>query len=143
MSPSGSSHGLSSWWSRPGPPWSSITGYPEPCSTMKSSPPSSSETTRPSSLPIHLPVAEDVLGLHHLVDLGRALVDDGRAGVPEVALNRVLGRVSVGAVHLDGEVRGLERALGRMPLGERRLAGVADAAVLRVGRLHDQQARRL
>src|SRR3954469_9301771 len=132
MSPSGSSQGLSSWWSRPGPPWSSITGYPEPCSTMKSSPPSSSETTRPSSLAIHLPVAEDVLGLHHLVDLGRALVDDRSAGVAEVALDRVLRRVAVGAVHLDGEVGRLERAFGRMPLRERGLAGVSDTAVLRV-----------
>src|SRR5947207_6735201 len=98
---------------------------------MKSSPPSSSETSRPS-LAIHLPVAEGVLGLHHLVDLGRALVDDGRTGVSEVALDRVLGRVAVGAVHLNGEVRRLERALGRVPLGERRLARVADAAILGV-----------
>src|SRR6185312_13734390 len=104
---------------------------------MKSSPPSSSETSRPS-LAIHLPVAEGVLGLHHLVDLGGALVDDGGAGVPEVALDRVFGRVAVRAVHLDGEVGGLERALGGVPLGERRLTGVSDAAVLRLGGLQDE-----
>ena len=34
--------------------------------------------------------AESVLGLHHLVDLRRALVDDRRAGVSEVPLDAVL-----------------------------------------------------
>ena len=39
---------------------------------------------------VQLPIAERVLGLHHLVDLRRALVDDRGARVPEVALDAVL-----------------------------------------------------
>src|SRR5918996_135535 len=86
---------------------------------------------------------ERVLGLHHLVDLRRALVDHGRAGVPEIPLDAVLRGVPVRAVHLDGEVRRLEGRLGRVPLREARLAGVADAAVLKPGRLHHEELRRL
>ena len=49
-----------------------------------------------------LPVAEQVIGLHEGVDLARALVDDRALGVAQVALDRVLVRVAVGAVDLDG-----------------------------------------
>src|SRR6266849_9684036 len=55
--------------------------------------------------------AECVLGLHHLVDLRRALVDDRRARVAEVTPDPVLRGVAVGTVHLDGEMRSAERRL--------------------------------
>jgi hypothetical protein len=61
-------------------------------------------------------VAERVLGLHHLVDLCGAFVDDRRARVAEVPLDPVLRRVAVRPEHLDREVRRLERRLRRVPL---------------------------
>src|SRR5262249_58431597 len=73
----------------------------------------------------------------------RALVDDRRASVAEVALDPVFGRIAVRTVHLDREVRRAERALGRMPLRERRLARVAQALIFHPRRLHDEQLRRL
>src|SRR5581483_3497928 len=92
---------------------------------------------------VELPVAERVLGLHHLVDLRRALVDDRRARVAEVPLDAVLRGVAVRAEHLDREVRGLERRLGCVPLRERGLARVALPLVLHPGGLHDEQLRGL
>src|SRR5712692_4316225 len=92
---------------------------------------------------VQLAVAERVLGLPQLVDLGRALVDDRGARVAEVALDPVLGRVAVGAEDLDREVGGLERRLGRVPLRQRRLACVALPFVLHPGGLHHQQLRGL
>src|SRR5436853_4066526 len=109
-----------------------IIGYPLPTSTMFSDTPSSSSTSRAAPSAIQLPVSERVLGLHHLVDLGGALVDDRRTCVSEVPLDRILRRVAVCAVHLDCQVRGLEGALGGVPLGERGLARVADALVLQI-----------
>src|SRR5947208_635766 len=67
---------------------------------------------------------ERVLGLHHLVDLRRALVDDRGARVAEVALDAVLGRVAVRAEDLDGEVGRLEGRLGRVPFRQRGLTRV-------------------
>src|SRR3954453_6026608 len=87
--------------------------------------------------------AERILGLHHLVDLRRALVDDRRARVAEVALDAVLARVAIRAEDLDRQVRGLERRLRRVPLGERRLTRVALALVLHPRGLHDEKLRRL
>src|SRR3954454_6778519 len=89
------------------------------------------------------PITERMLGLHHLVDLRGALVDDRRARVPEVALDPELTGVAVRAEDLDREVRGLERRLGRMPLGEGGLARVALPLVLHPRRLHDEQLRGL
>ena len=43
-----------------------------------------------ASSSIQRPIAESVLGLHHFVNLGRALVNDGRPGIPEIAANRRL-----------------------------------------------------
>src|SRR5262245_51241140 len=54
---------------------------------------------------VQAPVAERVLGLHQLVDLRRALVDDGGPRVAEVALEAILGRVAVRAEDLDREMR--------------------------------------
>src|SRR5436190_12489451 len=67
---------------------------------------------------VQAPESEGVLSLHHLVDLGRPLVDDRRARVAEVALDAVLRRVAVGAEHLDREVGSLEGRLRRVPFGE-------------------------
>src|SRR6476646_6606714 len=127
--------GCSSWWSSPGPPCSSSSGWPLPTSTICRETPSSSSTWRARASAIQLPVPERVLGLHHLVDLGGALVDDGSPRVAEVALDRVLGRIAVGAVHLDRLVGGVECALGGVPLGQRGLARVALTLVLQPGRL--------
>ena len=52
------------------------------------------------------------------MDLRRPLVDDRRAGVPEVPLDPGLRRVAVRAEHLDREMRRLERRLRRVPLRE-------------------------
>src|SRR5919108_3734714 len=76
---------------------------------------------------VQVAVAERVLGLHHLVDLRRALVDDRGAGVAEIPLDAVFARVAVRSVDLDREVGGAEGRLGRVPLGQARLAGVANA----------------
>ena len=64
------------------------------------------------------------------VQLARALVDDRRLRVAQVALDRELVRVAVRAVDLDRVERRLDGVLGRVPLGEARLAGVAQALVL-------------
>src|SRR5262245_62158611 len=67
---------------------------------------------------VQAPVAERVLGLHQLVDLRRALVDDRGPRVAEVALEAVLGRVAVRTEDLDREMRCLEGGLRRVPLGQ-------------------------
>ena len=90
-----------------------------------------------------LPEAEHVVGLHQLVDLARALVDDRALAVAIEAADRVLVRVAVGAVDLHG-VAG--RALGRHrrePLGQAGLARVAPALVLEQPGTQPQQPRRL
>src|SRR5256714_3200061 len=92
---------------------------------------------------VQAPVAERVLGLHQLVDLRRALVDDRRARVAEVALDAVLGRVAVRAEDLDRVVRSREGRLRRVPLRERGLARVPPALVLHPRRLHDEELRGL
>ena len=62
------------------------------------------------------PEAERMLGLHHLVDLRRAFVDDRRARITEVTLDPVLRRIAVRAVHLDRQMRRAECGLRGMPL---------------------------
>ena len=89
-----------------------------------------------------LAVAEGVVGLDERVELARALVDDGRLRVAQVALDRELVRVAVGAVDLDRVERGLDRVLGGVPLGEARLAGVAQALVLEPAGPPDEQPAR-
>src|SRR3954451_19389411 len=122
-----------------------MSGWPrfEPTSTTFRTPPSSSSTSvaSPAYSAIQLPEPERVLGLHHLVDLRRPLVDDRGPRIAEVALDRVLRGVAVRAVHLDRQVGRLERALGRVPLGERRLARISHALVLGGCRLHHEEAR--
>ncbi len=49
---------------------------------------------------VELPVPQGMLGLHHLVYLGGALVEEGGAGITEEPLHRVFGRVAVGPVYL-------------------------------------------
>src|SRR5215217_1325496 len=62
---------------------------------------------------VEVAVAQGVLGLHYLVDLGRALVDGWGARVAEVALRgRLLGRVPGGAVDLQRVVGCGEGGLG-------------------------------
>ena len=52
------------------------------------------------------------------MELARALVDDGRLGVAQVALDRELVAVAVGAVDLDGVEGALHGVLGGVPLGQ-------------------------
>src|ERR687888_1594955 len=92
---------------------------------------------------VQAPVPERVLGLHQLVDLRRALVDERGARVAEVALDSVLVRVAVRAEDLDRVVRGLESRLRRVPLRERGLARVPAPLVLHPRCLHDEELRGL
>src|SRR5262245_22564067 len=90
-----------------------------------------------------VPVTEQVVGLHDLVNLARPLVDDRALAVPIEAAHRVLVRVAVGAVNLHGVAR---RALGgdrREPFGQSGLARIAPAMVLQPPRSQPQQPRRL
>src|SRR5438067_10865092 len=68
-----------------------------------------------AAAPVQGAVSECMLCLHHLVNLRRALVDDRRTSVAEVALDSVLRGIPVRAEDLDCEVRCLEGALGRVP----------------------------
>src|SRR6185312_15027415 len=77
------------------------------------------------------------------LDLARALVDARDADVARVALDRILARVAVAAVHLDGGVAGAPRRLRRVQLRHRRLARERLAVLLEPRRAHRQQARRL
>src|SRR5881397_2664546 len=74
-----------------------------------------------------LAVAHGVVGLDERVQLARSLVDDGRLGVAQVALDGELVRVAVGAMDLDRVKGALHRVLGRVPLRQRRLARVPTA----------------
>src|SRR5207245_1125230 len=58
---------------------------------------------------------------HHLLDLGRPLVDLADARIAPVALDDELGQIAVAAVHLDGPVSAAGGGLGGMPFGERGL----------------------
>ena len=90
-----------------------------------------------------LAVAEGVVGLDERVELARPLVDDRRLRVAQVALDRELVRVAVGAVDLDGVERGLDGVLGGVPLGEARLARVPQALVLEPAGAPDEEPTHL
>src|SRR5262249_27468102 len=84
--------------------------------------------------------AEGVVGLHDLVDLAGALVDDGGLGVAVEPAGRVLVGVAVAAVDLHA-VAGRTLALhGREPLGQRGLPGVAPPLVLEPARPQPEEA---
>src|SRR5262249_44104887 len=88
-------------------------------------------------------IAEQIVGLHHLVNLARALVDDRALAVAEEAPDRILVGVAVRAVNLDGVAGGALRRDGREPLRQAGLAGVAQTLVLEPARADPQQARGL
>ena len=77
-----------------------------------------------------LAVAQRVVGLDERVELAGALVDDGGLRVAQVALDRELVRVAVRAVDLDRVERARDGVVRGVPFRERRLARVAEAAVL-------------
>src|SRR5207245_1854254 len=77
-----------------------------------------------------LAVAERVLALQDRVDLARALIDDGRASVPQKTLDGILGRVAVGAMDLDGVVGRVEGGVGGGLLGGRHVTRVSQTLVL-------------
>src|SRR5262249_25404155 len=88
-------------------------------------------------------VAEQVIGLHHFVNLAGALVDDRPLAVAIKAPRGIFVGIAVGAVHLHAVAGG---ALGRdrgEPLPEPRLARLAAAGILEEPGAHPQQARRL
>src|SRR5207302_11317576 len=85
-------------------------------------------------------VAEGVLALQDGVNLARALVDDRRAGVAQEPLDRVIGRVAVRAVHLDGVVSSVEGCIGRVLLSDRHIAGESRALALHASRLVIEEA---
>ena len=79
-------------------------------------------------------VAEQVVGLHDLVNLARAFVDHRALAVAVEAADRILVGIAVGAVNLHGVAgRALGRD-GREPLREPGLARVAAARVLQPAR---------
>src|SRR6185369_17848949 len=63
-----------------------------------------------------LPEPEHVIGLHDLVDLAGALVDDRALAVAIEAAGRVFVRVAVRAVHLHAVARRALRSDGGKPL---------------------------
>src|SRR5260370_14267503 len=77
-----------------------------------------------------LAVAERVLALQDRMDLARAFVDDRGARITQEALDRVLGRIPVSAVNLDGVVGGIEGRVRGVLLGHRNVACVPKALVL-------------
>src|SRR5262245_34131236 len=64
-----------------------------------------------------------------LLDLARALVQRGHAGVAQVLADRVLVDVAVAAEDLHRAVRGAHRRLARVELGDGRLERVLRARV--------------
>src|SRR5216683_4201510 len=64
-----------------------------------------------------LAVAERVFALQDRMDLARAFVDDRGARVTQEPLDRVLGRIPVSAVYLDGVVGGVEGRVSGVLLG--------------------------
>src|SRR5215207_4819036 len=52
------------------------------------------------------PIAEEIVGLHQLVDLARAFVDHRALAVAIEAAHRIFVGVAVGAMHLDGVAGG-------------------------------------
>src|SRR5262249_44101028 len=90
-----------------------------------------------------LPVAEDVVGLHQLVDLARALVDDRALAVAVEAARGVFVGIAVRAVDLHAVAGGALGRDRREPLREPRLARVAAPLVLQEPRAHPQEPRRL
>ena len=90
-----------------------------------------------------LAITQCVVGLDERVELARPLVDDRGLRVAQVALDRELVRVAVGAVDLDGVERALDRVLRRVPLGQARLACVAQYLVLEPAGLPDEEPAHL
>src|SRR4051794_1823486 len=76
------------------------------------------------------PEAQDLAGDDEPLDLAGALADLGQLGVPQVALDRILGHVAVAAVDLDGRVRHPRADLGSEELGLRRNEAEVPALVL-------------
>src|SRR6266851_3465752 len=64
-----------------------------------------------------LAVAERVFALQDRMDLARAFIDDRGARVTQEPFDRVLGRIPVSAVHLDGVVGGVEGRVRGVLLG--------------------------
>src|SRR3954469_9367637 len=88
-------------------------------------------------------IAEEVVGLHDLVDLARAFVNDGAFAVAEEPAHWIFVRVAVRAVNLDRVARGALGGDRGEPLGEPGLARVALPLVLEPAGSHPQQPRRL
>src|ERR1700736_5996985 len=85
-------------------------------------------------------VAEGVLALQDRVYLACALVDDRRPSVAQEALGRILGRVPVRSMNLDGVVGGVEGRVGRVLLCHRNVPRVPEALVLHPRDLEIQEA---
>ena len=88
-------------------------------------------------------IAEQIVGLHDLVDLARAFVDHRALAISIEASDRVLVRVAVGAVNLHGVAGGALRGDGREPLGEAGLPRVALSLVLHPAGSQPEQPGRL
>src|SRR2546428_9883481 len=81
-----------------------------------------------------LTVAEQIVGLHDLVNLARAFVDDRAFAIPVETPDRILVGIAVRAVDLDRVTRRALRRHGREPLRKSGLARVALTRVLQPAR---------
>src|SRR5262249_10711171 len=88
-------------------------------------------------------IAEHVVGLHQLVDLARALVDDRALAVAVEAACRVLVGVAVRAMDLHAVAGRALRRDGGKPFREAGLARVPPAGVLQPAGAQPQEPRRL
>src|SRR5688500_5445953 len=89
------------------------------------------------------PIAEQVVGLHDLVNLASPLVDHRALAIAIEAAHRVLVRISVRTVNLHGVTGGALGRHRREPFRQTGFAGVAAAFVLEPSRTSPQQPRRL
>src|ERR1043165_4226664 len=89
------------------------------------------------------PEPEDVVGLHHLVDLAGAFVDHRPLAVAIEPADRILVGVAVGAVDLHGIPGGALGCHRGEPFREPGFPGITPAAILQEAGAEPQQARRL
>src|SRR5947209_4219711 len=82
-------------------------------------------------------VTQGIFALHDGVNLARALIDNRRLGVAQVAEYRIFVAVAVGAVYFDRVRGGIKRGIAGVPLRQRdgtagRLAQVLEPARLQL-----------
>ena len=77
------------------------------------------------------------------MNVAGAFIDNRRLAVAQVALNRIVVRITVGAVDFDGHRRGLFAAHGCLPFRQAGRAAAGLAFVLQPARAQPKQPRHL